>query len=379
MQGDDSAPPTPSYLHVQSPTKSPIPLSPDSSPLLHRKVMQSEATPSNDHLIPIQNTDGGREGEISSWQPHSPSHMMVQPTESFDSDVFSGVNHENVCSFEDPSNKRPSLGSCSDTVSDSSSVTSKNVPAAGSRASYGSASGSYTSSASNASTAPAPTSSRTASNASTATTGSLGSAKKPLPPPKPKSLDRSLLRSRGTTPPRKKQTTKENEDTASRGGSEIGTNERVIPPPKPPRPLRGSVKRTEVQRVEGENRGEERREGGEAKPPPKPPRRNKSMKAVGSEKRVLTPQRKSQTLLPQTRSGSSASSTNVDSTPTAPGSVPYKPTPKPRSGTNVSVSQNQTVSTESATLEETITAKLSEENIDLTLTPYSTVVCIHIM
>lgn len=363
MQVDDSAPPTPSYLQVQSPTKSPSPLSPDPSPLLHRKVMQSEATPSNDHLIPIQNTDGERGGEMSSWQPRSPSHMMVQPTESFGSDVFSG---ENVCSFDESSNKRTSLGSCSDTVSDSSSVTSKNVPAAANRASYGSASGSYT--------APASTSSRTASNASTATTGSLGSMKKPAPPPKPKSLDRSLLRSRGTTPPRKKQTTKGNEDTASHGGSEIGTNERVIPPPKPPRPLRASVKRTEIQRVEGESQGEERKEGGEAKPPPKPPRRNRSMKAVGSEKRVLTPQRKSQTMLPQTRSGSSTSSTSVDSTPTSPVSVPYKPTPKPRSGTNVSVSQNQTVSTESATLEETITAKLSAENIDLTLTPYSTVV-----
>ena len=371
MLVDKSAPSTPSYLHVQSPSKSPVPLSPDPSPLLHRKVMQSEATPSNDHLIPIQNTDGGREGEMSSWQPHSPSHMMVQPTESFDSDVFSGINHENVCSCED---KRTSLGSCSDTVSDSSSVTSKNVPAAGSRASYGLVSGSYTSSASNASAATAPTtSSRTASNASTATTRSLGSMQKPPPPPKPKSLDRSLLRSRGTTPPHKKQTTKD-EDTASRGSSDI---ERVIPPPKPPQPLRGSVKKTETQRVEGENRGEERREGGEVKPPPKPPRRNRSMKAVGSEKRELTPQRKSQTLLPQSRSGSSASSTSVDSAP--PGSVPYKPTPKPRSGTNVSVLQNQTVSTEASTLEENISAKLSEENIDLTLTPYSTVVCIHVI
>ena len=379
MQVDKSttlAPPKPScHVHVVQ--------SPDPSPLPQRKVAQSGITPSGDVLIPIQDGagEGGRGGEISSWQPLSPSHLLLHPTQSFDSDVFSGATDENMSDFEERTNKRVSLGSCQsetyDSASLSSSTTNRNLHVAGSMESQGSSVfGSHTSGSSFSGTKP-PT---------------AGSLKKPLPPPKPKSLERGTRPGRSTPPCvlSERQVAKERVDKSDGG---IGTNERVVPPKKPPRPMRGSVKRDQIQEMDGESPVAGRGGGGggwgggegagvEMKPPPKPPRRNRSVKLVKPEQQDLTPQRKAQTMLPRTNSGGSASSeshSSISSVPRGvPGSVPRKPTPAPKPRSISNASRNLTESVEAVappSLEENIASRLAKEGIDLTVTPYSNVVC----
>ena len=391
-----TAPAKPSRVRAHSPIPVPSP-SPDPSPLLQRRVIQSEVAPSGDFLIPIQHGGNeGRGGNVASWRPLSPSlHMQLQSKQSTDSDVFSGTTHENVSDFGELSNsKRASLESyhseTSDTVSVGSSDASKSVHTAGSIESRGSVFGSTTSDKS-------VTATRTSSGSS--------SLRKPKPPPKPKSLMRGKT---WDTPPRalsvdqvgKKKS--EGRPTAAAaaggGGGGIGTNERDTPPPKPPRPMRGSVKREQVEWMveegrkggsesergrggggEGEGKGRGGGGGGGMVPPPKPARRNRSVKAVGLDQQDVTLQRKSQTIIPRTSSGASNSSAKRDSQSSidsVPG-VPRRPvpTPKPRTGSSGSRGQTESLCHPPLSLRETIAARLSSEGIDLTTTPYSNVVC----
>ena len=390
-----TAPAKPSrHIRAHSPIPVPSP-SPDPSPLLQRRVIQSEVAPSGDFLIPIQHGGNeGRGGNVASWRPLSPSlHMQLQSKQSTDSDVFSGTTHENVSDFGELSNsKRASLESyhseTSDTVSVGSSDASKSMHTAGSIESRGSVFGSTTS-----------------DKSVTATRTSSGSAslRKPKPPPKPKSLMRGKT---WDTPPRalsvdqlvkKKSEGRPTAAAAGGGGGGIGTNERDTPPPKPPRPMRGSVKREQVEWMveEGQKGGSESERGrggggvGEGKgggggggggtvPPPKPARRNRSVKAVGLVQDV-TLQRKSRTMLPRTSSGASDSSakrdsqSSIDSVPGVPRRL--VPTPKPRTGSSGSRGQTESLTHPPPSLRETIAARLSSEGIDLTTTPYSNVVC----
>lgn len=359
-----TAPSKPScHLHVSPQANDPL-LSPDPSPLLQRKVMQSGAAPSGDVLIPITHGgDGeedreGAEGGISSWTPVSPSYH---------SDVFSGTTaHENVSDFREP-RQNPKRSS----VMSTSSVASRTSDVAGSVESHDSVFGSCKSNS---------------SLKSTKTRSRNGSLKKPLPPPKPKSLERGKARAPSTSSQSDGQTVKRKEETAMDDGS--GSRDdapKGTPPPKPPRPMRGSVKLNKVVGVEDGERG---REGGEgnAAPPPKPARRNRSLKMTASEQQQLqqqqTPERKTHTMQPQTTSRDSwstnrtgqSSGDNVTSV-VATSAAPRKPAAKPRVASSGPRAQAKQIAQSSpSSLKEKIAAKLSEEDISLSEAAYSTLV-----
>ena len=372
MQDDKSAtaPPKPSRLsrrvRVQSPVNAPLP-SPDPSPLPQRKVMQVGATPSGDFLIPIQHGDRGgeREGNITSWRPVSPSNLLQNPTQRFESDVFSGVtSHENMSDFRELSQtpQRPSLGSyrseTSDTV-DMSSVSSRtgDVHVVGSVESHNSSVfGSYTSDSSMTGT-------------------KTGSPRKPLPPPKPKSLERPKTRGQSSAPPSEGPVIrgKASSDSGCAGKSGI---DRSIPPPKPPRPMRGSLKRELVDAESEMKDGGRDGKGSGSEPPPKPARRNRSLKLTGTaQQHVVSPKGRAQTIqhvFQTIASGSEpASQSSIDSMPVSPRKPIPAPKPRPSSS-----DQTEQVSSPSApaSLKDSVAAKLSKEGIDLTNSPYSTVV-----
>ena len=367
-----TAPPKPScHLQPPPPVNDPA-LSPDPSPLPQRKVVQSGAAPSDDVLIPIEHSGsregegGGTEGGISSWTPLSPSSHCTQ---HFDSDVFSGsAAHENVSDFKEP-HRNPQRSS----IMSTSSVASRTSNVAGSVESHDSVFGSC----------------KSDTSVTLAKTGSRGgSLNKPVPPPKPKSLERGNTSSSGTSSQsdRQKMRTK-GEQTATGGGG--GVKARDAPPPKPPRPMRGSVKLDRIVGVEDEERG---RGGGrgnaEAVPPPKPARRNRSVKmpakVTGAEQR--TPERKVQTMQPQAASRNSwsadrSSQGSVDDSPSVAGTsaaAPRKPAAKPRTTSSRPRAQaKQIPQSSSSLLKERIAAKLSKEGISLSDLPYSTVVRMH--
>ena len=372
-----TAPPKPSRRDKgRSSAKVPT-LSPDHSPLPQRKVVQSKlGARSADLLIPIRHGagEGGAEGGISSWHPRSPSHMLLQHKQSFESDVFAN----------DTANER---GYPSE-VSDTASISSREV--VGSLDSRGSVFGSYTSE-----------SSFTA--AQTTASGSVGASsmgRKPAPPlkPKPKSLERGAQQ-RGripsggkVTPPLgvsnegKTESSSEERGGGGGGGGDGDKSKSVLPPPKPPRPMRGSVKKLDGERVQlgeedGGGSGTGGRGGEEAKPPPKPARRNRTLKPVRPHEQDLSVQRKVQTMLPRTNTGESATSASRARQLSVDGlsgtSIPRRPvpTPKPRSSSSSSMSRSiEAVTPPPPSLEENVVRKLSEEGIDLTVPPHSNVV-----
>ena len=271
----------------------------------------------------------------------------------FESDALSGATpQECVADFHEPSRNPQRTSVSSHTSPDvvSSSAYKNRELSASVESHESSVFGSYSSS----------------NSLPVAKSSSSGSLKKtpPPPPPKPKSLERGL-KSKGFTI--KRPMTEAQGIRKSSGGSDSGvvtTNERVTPPPKPPRPLRGSIRKESVDNVkkEGEKRGGG--EVGEIVPPPKPARRNRSVKML--ERNVVIPEKKSQTM--QVRTSSQSSTESVPGTSRKP-----IPTPKPWFG--MSQGQSSTASiVPPLSLEDRLKSQLSKECIDLTDTPYSTVV-----
>ena len=368
-----TVPPKPSRRTLLHPPIKIPPLSPETSPLPQRRVQQSTGESPGDRLIPIKDGGGpGRGGtgeEISSWNPVSPSHLILNPPRGFESDVFAGTApHEQVSDFGEPSSYRNSLR---DSVTSYHSAASDTVGGSLTR------NGDVASSVGSENSLVFGSCTSGTSSVSLAKTSSGGSAKKPPPPPKPKSLERSRTRGgrvsgprvvspdpRPTSPPAKR----EEEVTNAR------TNKRVAPPKKPPRASRGSVKNSFAvefpERTEkGEERGEQE-EGGKGNkvvPPPKPARRHKSMKTAKIDQEPVAPRTKSQTMQhPRSVSGSSQTSP-VKRAPRGP-AAPRKPIPAPKPRSSLSQSPPP------PTLAESIAARLSEEGIDLTVPPYSTMV-----
>ena len=246
----------------------------------------------------------------------------------------------------------------------------------------------------------------TAPKASSGSTGSV-SRKGPPPPPKPKFLEKGLPRSRvkPSRPSADAKTERGGKDEGrGRGGSGVG--EGVTPPVKPPRLQRGSVKKAEGEGGGGGSvgggggGGESGGDGGggggggsvgggeekareERKPPPKPARRHRTMKPEKTDQQVVQ-ETKSQTMPPRTTASENSASAKkeeqIDRSPTSPTSsggrgrvTPRRhgPVPKPRPN------RSRPTSTEEApppSLEASISKKLSEEGIDLTISPYSNVV-----
>jgi hypothetical protein len=369
-----TVPPKPSRHTLLHPPIEIPPPSPETSPLPLRRVQQSTGEPPGDRLIPIKDGGGpGRGGageEISSWSPVSPSHLILNPPRGFESDVFAGTApHEQVSDFGEPSSQRNSLR---DSVTSYHSAASDTVGGSLAR------SGDVASSVGSENSLVFGSCTSGTSSVSLAKTSSFGSVKKPPPPPKPKSLERNKTRGgrvseprvvspdpRPTSPPAKREEELPN----------ARTNERVAPPKKPPRASQGSVKNgfsvevAEKTERGDERGGEEQEEGGKGKrvksavPPPKPARRHKSMKTTKIDQEPVAARTKSQTMQ-HPRSGSGSSQTSPVKRATGRPAAHRKPTPKPRS----SLSQ----SPPPPTLAESIAARLSEEGIDLTVPPYST-------
>ena len=343
-----TAPPKPSR---QGRSIKRLPHSPDTSPLLQRRVQQSEGEPLGDHLIPIQNgTSAESGGKISNWSHVSPSHLLQNPPQSFDSDsVFSSSKPHEPGSARTP--QRDSLASYHSAASDTAETREKDLT------------GSVESRDSSVFGGPA----------ALYKTSSGGSMTKPQPPPKPKTLERG--RSRGSSDPQPTSPAATSAKEERKDGGIIRTNERVAPPQKPPRPNRGSVKQLSVLEKQTEGVEEESAEsGGKVVPPPKPVRRHRSMKEgrveqePAAQKKALTMQ--SHRTSPQTSTSSvkrpgTSGGVGGSGTPRRP-----VPTPKPRS----SLSQEPTEETPPLSVGESVAAKLSEDGIDLTLQPYSTMV-----
>ena len=297
------------------------PHSPDTSPLFQRKVQQSEGGPLGDCLIPIGTSgntaeDGDR---ISSWTPVSPSHLIFDPPRVFESS--SPTTQEQVSNFREPA-QRESLSSCHSVTSADTAAEATERDAAGSLESHDSS-------------VFSPSSTVTTSSATIHKTRDSSSLKKPAPPPKPKSLERRKTAGRKgsdsrPTSPDCAPVKEERRDN---------TNERGVPPQKPPRAHRGSVKQMPAERASGEE-SERVGEGASVVPPPKPARRHHSLKEE-KDKVVAAEQRKSLTI-----------------------QTPNRPVPKPRSSLSHEFGESSQL--------EAITAKLSDERIDLTRTPYST-------
>ena len=364
-----TVPPKPSHRTRLQPLPPP---SPDTSPLPQRKVQQSTGDSPGDYLIPIQ--DGGPGGErgdkITSWHPVSPSHLLLNSPRGFELDVFaSTASHEGVADFGESSQRnslRDSVTSYTSTVSDGVVRSGDVASSVGSESSLV-----FTSST---------------SSVSLAKTSSAGSVKKPPPPPKPKSLERGKATRGGRgSLSRDPQPISPPEGKRKEVGANSRTNERVVPPKKPPRTNRGSVKLSFAVEIDKKTeRGQAEAGGGggrveSAVPPPKPARRHKSMKTTTVDQDpVETARRKSQTMQ-HPRSGASHTSSVMQGAPTGGSTVaaPRKPVPapKPRS----SLSQKPAAKSPSPpTLRESITARLTEEGIDLTIPPFSTMVGVHV-
>ena len=356
-----TAPPKPSRRTRLKPSIE-IP-SPNPSPLLQRKVQQSKGELPGDHLIPIQGGSGpggATSGEkISSWNPVSPSHIK-----GFESDVFaSSAPHEQVAEFEEPcrASQRDSLASYHSTTSETGGGIAQ-------RGSVGSDNSLVFG---------------TTSCMPLTKTGSAGSVKKPPPPPKPKSLERGKTKGgrgsdpRPTSPPGGKK---------EEGDTNLRANERVIPPKKPPRANRGSMKKDfAIEATEKTERGsesergtsrggEEGTKGGEgggegrggggggggkvvsAVPPPKPARRHRSTKLTRVEQEPVSPQRKSLTMHPRSMSGGSQTPPNTSSSP-----APRKPFPPPKPRSSQEPAEPPPPPPPS--LRESVAARLSEDGI----------------
>ena len=366
-----TVPPKPSRRTLLHPPIKIPPPSPETSPLPQRRVQQSTGESPGDRLIPIKDGGGpGRGGtgeEISSWNPVSPSHLILNPPRGFESDVFAGTApHEQVSDFGEPSSYRNSLR---DSVTSYHSAASDTVGGSLTR------NGDVASSVASENSLVFGSCTSGTSSVSLAKTSSGGSGK--IPPPKPKSLERSRTRGgrvsgpqvvspdhRPTSPPPKREEEVPN----------ARTNERVAPPKKPPRASRGSVKNSFAvefpERTEkGEKRGEQE-EGGKGNkvvPPPKPARRHKSMKTAKIDQEPVAPRTKSQTMQ-HPRSVSGSSHTSPVKRATRGPAAPRKPIPAPKPRSSLSQSPPP------PTLAESIAARLSEEGIDLTVPPYSTMV-----
>lgn len=287
----------------------------------------------------------------------------------------SSAPHEQVADFEEPSraSQRDSLASYHSTTSE----TGGRIAKSGSVGSDNSLMfGSYSS---------------TTSSLSLTKTGSAGSVKKPPPPPKPKSLERGKTRGgRGSDP----RPTSPPEGKKEEGDTNLRVNERVVPPKKPPRANRGSMKKdfaieatektergsesqggTSRGGEEGTKRGEGGRggEGGGGKvvsavPPPKPARRHRSTKLTRVEQEPVSPQKKSLTMHPRSMSGGSQTPPNTSSSP-----APRKPFPPPKPRSSQEPAEPPPPPPPPS-LRESVAARLSEDGIDLTVPPYSTMV-----
>ena len=417
MDGDRLLPDGQSF-HLLEPSPT---TSPQTSPVMQRRITQTSQSSRKELHITIRQGDGeggegGEEGEDMSWYPLSPSQVLQCSVQSYESGVFSHDSPSNFNELATSRTSRDHLGS----LESPGSVFSNDSPFS-------------------------PLIARPASRES------IRSQKGPPPPLKPKPQDMSSTERRGVSPgvtagvkseerenterggrggggggggrvsegaipPKKpprplrgsvkrleeivgnRQEEKEDDEQRGEGGAEgvgggIGIrNESAIPPKKPPRPLRGSVKRLEdIAKNTHTEKGDKKEGGGgggrstDVSPPPKPARRNRTMKPDKPDRADL---RKLQTMpssssssfteelqgnqahSPLTFHGKRHGSSDSQSR-RAPTRV-HGPIPKPRSfGSHSDLKESKSPP---PSLDERIARKLSDEGIDLTISPYSNIV-----
>ena len=232
--------------------------------------------------------------------------------------------------------------------------------------------------------------------------GGGGVSEGAIPPEKPPRPLRGSVKRLAEIVGNKQEERGDDEEGGGAGGvGGIGIrSEGAIPPKKPPRLLRGSVKRLEdIVGNTHEEKGDEGGGGGgtntDVLPPPKPARRNLTMKQDKPDRADL---RKLQTMPSSSNSnfneelqgnhafspltshgrrhgssdGKSEKAPIQDGRSERVSTRVHGPIPKPRSfGSHSGLKESKSPP---PSMEERVTRKLSEEGIDLTISPYSNIV-----